>query len=109
MPDPNPIEPIELDWPAALMTAAEVAAVLRITPKAVRDHIRRGNLRALQFNGSGPYRVRAQDAQAWVERQLAVVDRGVLAVDRYIEHRAHRAVEAVSDQRRRRVRMGGGT
>jgi excisionase family DNA binding protein len=36
------------------MTAAEVAAVLRVTPKSVREHIRRGNLRALRLNGTGP-------------------------------------------------------
>jgi RHS repeat-associated protein/excisionase family DNA binding protein len=45
----------QLDWPSQLMTAAEVAAVLRITPKTVREHIRRGRLRALRIDGTGPY------------------------------------------------------
>jgi excisionase family DNA binding protein len=61
-------DPPLLDWPSALMTATEVAAVLRITPKTVREHIRRGKLRALRIDGTGPYRVRDVDAQAWPRR-----------------------------------------
>ena len=28
--------PMQLDWPAPVMTVAEVAAVVRVTPKTVR-------------------------------------------------------------------------
>ena len=74
----------QLAWPSPLMTAAEVAAVLRVTPKTVRQHIRRGRLRAIQINGSGPYRVHAVDAQAWAAAQLVQPDGGALAVDRWV-------------------------
>jgi excisionase family DNA binding protein len=104
-----PAEPIELDWPAPLMTAAEVAAVLRVTPKSVREHIRRGNLRALRLNGTGSYRVRARDAQAWAQSQLARPDQSALAVDRYIERRAASTPETVTTNRRRRRRNGAGS
>jgi excisionase family DNA binding protein len=77
-------EPPQLEWPSPLMTAAEVAAVLRITPKTVRQHIRRGRLRAIRIDGTGPYRVRAADAQAWAESQLVEPDAGALAVDRWV-------------------------
>ena len=77
-------DPPLLDWPAPLMTASEVAAVLRVTPKTVREHIRRGRLRALRIDGTGPYRVRDVDAQAWAQAQLVDPDVGALAVDRYV-------------------------
>jgi hypothetical protein len=39
----NPLtEPPPLEWPAPLMIVAEVAAVLRVTPKTIRVHIQRG-------------------------------------------------------------------
>ena len=86
-----PLDAPRLEWPSALMTAAEVAAVLRITPKTVRQHIRRGRLRAIRIDGSGPYRVRAADAQAWAESQLVEPDGGGLAVDRWVTSgRRHR-------------------
>ncbi|QEC50454.1 helix-turn-helix domain-containing protein [Baekduia soli] len=85
--------PLTLQWPAPLMTATEVAAVLRITAKTVRQHIRRGKLRAIQLDGGrGSYRVSAEDAQAWAEAQLVQPDAGALAVDRL-----------VADGRRRRI------
>lgn len=77
-------DPPLLEWPSPLMTAAEVAAVLRITPKTVREHIRRGRLRALRIDGTGPYRVRDVDAQAWAQAQLVEPDLGALAVDRFV-------------------------
>lgn len=95
-------EPMPLDWPAPVMTVAEVAAVVRVTPKTVRQHIRRGLLRALQLDGAGPYRVRAQDAQRWAEQQLAQPDGGALAVDRYARRTAEPAVVQVTTGRRRR-------
>jgi excisionase family DNA binding protein len=85
-------EPIEFAWPAPVMTVAEVAAVVRVTPKTVRQHIRRGLLRALQLDGTGPYRVRAEDAQRWAERQLVQPDGGALTVDRYLRREADPAV-----------------
>lgn len=81
---PLSMEAPKLEWPSPLMTAAEVAAVLRITPKTVREHIRRGRLRALRIDGTGPYRVPAGAAQEWAERQLVEPDLGALAVDRYV-------------------------
>ncbi|MEA2305287.1 MAG: hypothetical protein QOH43_2567 [Solirubrobacteraceae bacterium] len=78
------------------MTAAEVAGVLRITPKTVRQHIRRGRLRGIRIDGTGPYRVRATDAQAWADAQLVEPDAGALAVDRWL----------TSDRRRRPARVG---
>lgn len=89
-------DPPLLDWPAPLMTASEVATVLRVTPKTVREHIRRGRLRALRIDGTGPYRVRDVDAQAWAEAQLVAPDAGALAVDRYV----------TSGRRQRRARVG---
>ncbi|HEX8122729.1 MAG TPA: helix-turn-helix domain-containing protein [Solirubrobacteraceae bacterium] len=84
------------------MTAAEVAAVLRLTPKTVRLHIRRGSLRALRIDGTGPYRVRAEDAQRWAERQVTDVG-GTQAVDRYARDRMQVADSAASVRRRRRA------
>ena len=95
----------QLDWPAPLMTAAEVAVVLRITPKTVRQHIRRGSLRALRVGGTGPYRVSAEDAQRWAERQAADVG-GTQAVDRYARDRMQIAT-APSARRRRPARVTG--
>lgn len=95
-------EPMQLDWPAPVMTVAEVAAVVRVTPKTVRQHIRRGLLRALQLDGAGPYRIRAEDAQRWAEQQLVQPDAGALAVDRYVRRAAQVAVEQVTSGRRRR-------
>jgi excisionase family DNA binding protein len=94
-------EPVAFDWPAPVMTVAEVAAVVRVTPKTVRQHIRRGLLRALQLDG-GPYRVRADDAQRWAEAQLVKPDSGALAVDRYLR-RGGEVVEAATSARRRRT------
>ena len=97
-------EPVEFDWPAPVMTVAEVAAVVRVTPKTVRQHIRRGLLRALQLDGTGPYRVRAQDAQRWAEQQLVRPDAGALAVDRYLRAGPGPVVEQITSGRRRRKR-----
>ncbi len=98
--------PPQLAWPAPLMTAAEVAAVLRITPKTVRQHIRRGSLRALRIDGTGPYRVRAEDAQRWAERQLVDTSGGTQAVDRYARQQMRTApASATSVRRRRTVRV----
>jgi hypothetical protein len=47
--------------------------VLRITPKSVREYIRRGTLRALRLDGTGPYRIRAEDAQRWAVTSVEVV------------------------------------
>ncbi len=101
-------EPLELDWPAPVMTVTEVAAVVRVTPKTVRQHIRRGLLRAMQLDGNGPYRVRAEDAQRWADSQLVQPDAGALAVDRYLRARGEPAVDAVSSARRRRPRRVDG-
>ena len=84
-----------LAWPADVMTAAEVAAVLRITAKTVREHIRRGRLRAMRIDANGPYRVRAVDAQEWADALLVAPDAGALAVDRYL----------ATGRRRRTVRV----
>jgi excisionase family DNA binding protein len=100
MPNPLSDEQPRLDWPAPLMTAAEVAAVLRITPKTVRQHIRRGSLRALRIDGTGSYRIRAEDAQEWVERQAAEPEGGTHAVDRYAREQA-KANGGATAQRRR--------
>ena len=90
-------------WPAEMMTCAEVAQVVRMTPKTVRLHIRRGRLRAVQFDG-GPYRVRAEDAQRWIEAQLVEPDAGALAVDRHIARLGDEpAVEQLTSGRRRRA------
>jgi excisionase family DNA binding protein len=107
MDNPLADPPMQLDWPAPLMTAAEVAAVLRVTPKTVRQHIRRGSLRALQIDG-GPYRVRAEDAQRWVAAMASGATGGTQAVDRYARERM-RATEtpagATSARRRRAARL----
>ncbi len=95
--------PMQLDWPAPIMTVAEVAAVVRVTPKTVRQHIRRGLLRALQLDGGGPYRVRAADAQRWAEAQLVQPDAGALAVDRYVRRSLEAQVEQIAAGRRRRT------
>ena len=104
MDNPLTEPPPQLDWPASLMTAAEVAAVLRVTPKTVRQHIRRGSLRALRIDGTGPYRVRAEDAQRWAERQIADVG-GTRAVDAYARDRMRAPETATSTRRRRASRV----
>jgi excisionase family DNA binding protein len=88
------------------MTVAQVAAVVRMAPKTVRLHIRRGRLRAVQFDG-GPYRVRAEDAQRWIEAQLVGPDAGALAVDRHILRTASEPVmqQLTSGRRRRPARV----
>jgi excisionase family DNA binding protein len=101
-----PHEPLKLGWPAELMTAAEVAGVMRVTPKMVREHIRRGALRALRLGGNGPYRIRIEDAQRWAEAQLAKPDESAMAVDRYVRRRLVQ-VAAVDSAPRRRRRAGG--
>ena len=89
-------------WPAEVMTCAEVAEVVRMTPKTVRLHIRRGRLRAVQFDG-GPYRVRRDDAQRWIEAQLVAPDAGALAVDRLIARsQPEPLVQQLGSARRRR-------
>ena len=95
---PIPEDALAFAWPDDVMTVAQVAAVVRVTPKTVRVHIRRGRLRAVQFDG-GPYRVRAEDAQRWIEAQLVAPDAGALAVDRYI---ARTQPEQLTSSRRRR-------
>ncbi len=94
-------------WPAEIMTCAEVAQVVRMTPKTVRLHIRRGRLRAVRFDG-GPYRVRAEDAQRWVAAQLVRPDEGALAVDRLIARRDPAPIidEVFPGRRRRPARVG---
>jgi excisionase family DNA binding protein len=100
----NPLtDPPKLEWPAPLMTVAEVAAVLRVTPKTIRVHIRRGTLRALRLDGGGPYRVRAEDAQAWADRQFAATDGGTRAVDRFAREQAARLASSSGTGRRRRT------
>jgi excisionase family DNA binding protein len=94
-------EPAEFPWPEEIMTVAQVAAVVKMTPKTVRLHIRRGRLRAVQFE-DGPYRVRREDAQSWIEAQLVVPDAGALAVDRHIARTAEPAEVALLTSGRRR-------
>jgi excisionase family DNA binding protein len=93
----------QLDWPAPLMTPAEVAAVLRVTPKSVRQHSRRGSLRALRIDGAGPYRVRAEDAQRWADGMVAAATGGTQAVDRYARQQAAQVAEPTTARRRRRA------
>jgi excisionase family DNA binding protein len=104
MDNPLADPPPQLDWPASLMIAAEVAGVLRITPKTVRQHIRRGSLRALRIDGAGPYRVRAEDAQQWAERPTADTAGGTQLVDRYAREqmRTQQPTEVRAAGRRRR-------
>jgi excisionase family DNA binding protein len=93
-------------WPAEVMTCTEVAKTVRMTPKTVRLHIRRGRLRAVQFDG-GPYRVRREDAQRWIEAQLVEPDAGALAVDRHLARTKPEPVVAqlTSGRRRRSGRV----
>lgn len=100
-------EPAEFPWLDEVMTVAQVAAVVKMTPKTVRLHIRRGRLRAVQFE-DGPYRVRREDAQRWIEAQLVVPDGGAHAVDRHIARTAPDADVALltSGRRRRPNRVG---
>jgi excisionase family DNA binding protein len=101
-----PKERLDLGWPAELMTAAEVAAVMRVTPKMVRDHIRRGTLRALRLGRNGPYRIASGDAQRWAEAQVAKPDASALAVDRYVRRRLVEVTRTDSAPRRRRRAAG---
>ena len=100
---PLPDDAPQFPWPEPIMTAAQVAQTVRMTPKTVRLHIRRGRLRAVQFDG-GPYRVRAEDAQRWIEEQLVAPDAGALAVDRHIARsQPEPDVEQIASGRRRRT------
>jgi excisionase family DNA binding protein len=101
-----PQGPLALGWPAELMTAAEVAGVMRVTPKMVREHIRRGALRAFRLGGNGAYRIRIEDAQRWAEAQLAQPDESALAVDRCVRRRLVQTA-AIDSAPRRRRRAGG--
>ncbi len=104
----NPLtESPKLDWPAPVMTVAEVAGVLRVTPKTIRQHIRRGSLRALRLDGTGSYRIRSEDAQAWADGQVAASDAGIRAVDRYATGRISQphSPNAGGDRRRRMGRV----
>jgi excisionase family DNA binding protein len=95
----------QFPWPEDVMTVAQVAATVRMTPKTVRVHIRRGRLRAVQFD-VGPYRVRAEDAQRWIEAQLVAPDAGALAVDRHIARSAPAStIERGAGRRRRSGRV----
>ena len=95
--DDTPLFP----WPDDVMTVAQVAAAVRMTPKTVRLHIRRGRLRAVRFEG-GPYRVRRDDAQRWIDAQLVAPDAGALAVDRHIARTQPEPLVAQLDSGRRR-------
>jgi hypothetical protein len=53
-----------------LRARGEVAAVLRITPKTVHQHIRRVRLRAIRSDGAGLIHSGAPTDQAWAESQL---------------------------------------
>lgn len=100
-------ESLHFPWPDEVMTVAQVAEAVRMTPKTVRLHIRRGKLRAVRFDG-GPYRVRREDAQRWIEAQLVAPDAGALAVDRHIARNLPEPrFEHLDSGRRRRTRRVG--
>ena len=79
---------------------------MRVTPQMVRDHIRRGALRAWRLGGNGSYRIRIEDAQRWADAQLAQPDTAAMAVDRYVRRRLVQGRATDSAPRRRR-RSGG--
>ena len=57
-----------------------------LTPKTVRQHIRLGRLRAVRFGERGGYRIRREDAQAWVAAHV-VRERRNDSVDRMVDRR----------------------
>ncbi len=71
-------------WPQETMTVAQVAATIDRHPKTVRDHIKAGRLRAMQFEAGGPYSVHRDDAQAWVTAFVAGAREGL---DRQVNRR----------------------
>jgi excisionase family DNA binding protein len=50
-----------------LLTTAEVAERLRLHPKTVERAIRRGELRAWRPSAAGPWRIRAEWVDHWIE------------------------------------------
>lgn len=50
-----------------LLTTAEVAERLQVHPKTVERAIRRGDLRAWRPSTAGPWRIRAEWVDEWIE------------------------------------------
>ncbi len=89
-----PAELPEYSWPADLMTVSQVAATVLLTPKTVRQHIRGGQLHAVRLHARGGYRVRREDAQAWVAAHVVGVEREGRSVDQLVAARRRRGLLA---------------
>lgn len=74
----------EYPWAHETMTVAQVAATIDRHPKTVRDHIKAGRLRAVQFEDRRPYSIHRDDAQAWVASYVIGAQEGL---DRQVTRR----------------------
>jgi excisionase family DNA binding protein len=84
----------EYSWPADLMTVSQVAAMVLLTPKTVRQHIRGGHLRAVRRHARGGYRVRREDAQAWAAAHVVRAERKGKSIDQLVAARRRRGLLA---------------
>jgi excisionase family DNA binding protein len=74
-------------------TTTAAADTVRLTTKTVRQHIRAGRLRAVQFGQGSGYRVHRTDAQSWVEALVVGRDERE-GVDRVVGRRRSRLAGA---------------
>lgn len=52
-----------------LLTVKEVADLLRVHPSAVRRYLKRGELEGLRLGKNGPYRVKPESLDAFMQSQ----------------------------------------
>lgn len=53
-----------------LLTLPETAERLRVSPRTVRDYVRRGRLRVVRMSATAPLRFRSLDVERFVESCL---------------------------------------
>jgi hypothetical protein len=75
-----------------LLTLAELEAVWPIKRDAIASHIKAGRLRAYDFSmcGKGPYGVRPEDAERFLEEHLLVAPAPLPGPERFDQHRTRR-------------------
>lgn len=64
-----------------LLTTAEVAERMRLHPKTVERAIRRGELRAWRPSTAGPWRIRSEWVDEWIEARATRPHAARLPVD----------------------------
>ena len=67
----NDVKPERDNVVEQMMTVAEVATLLRVSPDRVRRWIRDGKLRAIRYDGRGQFAVFASSVSAWIGRHVS--------------------------------------